>query len=170
MSRCNTRRSLTEINAARWLFCQAQAAQQERNDPMYSRIVVAVDLEHTAQAQDLLARAVALLNRDGEIRLIHVLEEVPGYIAAELPRDLAERRRAEAAVELRTMIDPDQPVQITHEVRRGAASGQIIQAAEDSAADLIMIASHRPGLRDYFIGSTAARVIRHARCSVLVER
>ncbi|TVP72360.1 MAG: universal stress protein [Rhodobacteraceae bacterium] len=137
---------------------------------MYARIIVAVDLEHAAQAQALLARATALLDRDGEIRLIHVLEEIPGYIAAELPRDLAERRRAEAAVELRAMIDPAQAAQITHEVRRGAASGQITQAAEDCGADLIMIASHRPGLRDYFIGSTAARVIRHARCSVLVER
>jgi len=45
-----------------------------------------------------------------------------------------------------------------------------LQAAEDCDANLIMIASHKPGLRDYFIGSTAARVIRHAQCSVLVER
>ncbi len=137
---------------------------------MYARIIVAVDLEHAAQAQALLRRAMQLVNTNGEIRLIHVLEEVPGYIAAELPRDLAERRRAEAAVELRAMIDPAKAAGITHEVRRGAASGQIIQAAEDCGADLIMIASHRPGLRDYFIGSTAARVIRHATCSVLVER
>ncbi len=137
---------------------------------MYGRIIVAVDLEYLDQAKALLARAAALVDDGGEIRLIHVLEEVPGYIAAELPSDLSERRRAEAAVELRAMIDPATEVRIEHEVRHGAASGQILQAAEDSSADLIMIASHKPGLRDYFIGSTAARVIRHAQCSVLVER
>ncbi len=137
---------------------------------MYSRIIVAVDLEHLDQARALLQRAGQLIDAGGEIRLLHVLEEVPGFIAAELPADLAERRRAEAAVELRAMIDPAAGLRVEHEVRRGAASGQIIQAAEDSLAELIMIASHKPGLQDYFIGSTAARVIRHAQCSVLVER
>ena len=137
---------------------------------MYGRIIVAVDLEQIEQGRALLTRAASLLDAGGEIRLLHVLEEVPGYIAAELPSDISERRRAEAAVELRAMIDPNEDVRITHEVRHGAASGQILQAAEDSSAELIMIASHKPGLRDYFIGSTAARVIRHAKCSVLVER
>jgi universal stress protein F len=137
---------------------------------MYARIIVAVDLEHSAQAQKLLSRAAALLDAGGEIRLVHVLEDVPGYIAAELPSDISERRRAEAAVELRAMIDPEADIRVEHEVRRGAAAGQILQAAEDCGADLIMIASHKPDLRDYFIGSTAARVIRHAHCSVLVER
>ena len=33
-----------------------------------------------------------------------------------------------------------------------------------------MIASHKPGFSDYFIGSTAARIVRHAQCSVLVTR
>ena len=36
--------------------------------------------------------------------------------------------------------------------------------------DLIIVASHRPGLQDYFLGSTAAKVVRHAKCSVLVIR
>ncbi len=137
---------------------------------MYARIIVAVDLDHLEQARALFARAASLVDGGGEIRLLHVLEEVPGYVAAELPSDLSERRRAEAVVELKAMIDPAQELRVTHEVRHGAASGQILQAAEDSGADLIMIASHKPGLRDYFIGSTAARVIRHAQCSVLVER
>jgi universal stress protein F len=137
---------------------------------MYARIIVAVDLEHPAQARALLARATGLLDGGGEIRLVHVLENVPGYIAAELPDDLAERRRAEAAVELRAMIDPALELRIVHDLRRGAPAKQILRAAEDSNADLVMIASHKPGLGDYFIGSTASRVIRHAQCSVLVER
>jgi universal stress protein F len=137
---------------------------------MYGRIIVAVDLEQIEQGRALLTRAASFLDAGGEIRLLHVLEEVPGYIAAELPSDISERRRAAAAVELRAMIDPNEDVRVVQEVRHGPASGQILQAAEDSGADLIMIASHKPGLRDYFIGSTAARVIRHATCSVLVER
>lgn len=137
---------------------------------MYARIIVAVDLSELAQARALLANAVELLDAGGEIRLVHVLEDVPGYLAASLPADLTERRRAEAMVELRAMADPSLEVRIIPDLRHGAASGQIIEAANDSGADLIMIASHKPGLRDYLIGSTAGRVIRHSGCSVLVKR
>lgn len=137
---------------------------------MYARIIVAVDLSELAQARTLLANAVELLDAGGEIRLVHVLEDVPGYLAASLPADLTERRRAEAMVELRAMADPSLEVRIIPDLRHGAASGQIIEAANDSGADLIMIASHKPGLRDYLIGSTAGRVIRHSGCSVLVKR
>ncbi len=136
---------------------------------MYNKIVVAVDITHGELGQMLLDKARQLLDEGGEIRLLHVLDEVPSYIAAELPQDLGERRNAEARVELKALSDGTSvPVKI--EVRSGAASGQILQCAEDVGADLIMIASHRPGLSDYFIGSTAARVVRHAQCSVLISR
>ena len=137
---------------------------------MYGRIIVAIDLEQLAQGKALLTKALSLLDAGGEIRLLHVLEDVPSFIAAELPPDLAERRRAEAAVELKALADPAKGVRMIDEVRKGPAGPQIIAAAEDSNADLIMIASHKPGLRDYFIGSTAARVVRHAGCSVLIVR
>ncbi len=136
---------------------------------MYTKIVVAVDITHGELGQMLLEKAVQLLDDGGEIRLLHVLDEVPSYIAAELPQDLGERRNAEARVELKAMSD-GMSVPVRIEVRSGAASGQILQCAEDIDADLIMIASHRPGLSDYFIGSTAARVVRHAQCSVLISR
>ena len=136
---------------------------------MYKRIVVAVDISHGELGQMLLDKAAQLLDDGGDVRLLYVLDEVPSYIAAELPQDLSERRNAEARVELKAMAQgASVPVQV--EVRSGAASGQILQCAEDTDADLIMIASHRPGLSDYFIGSTAARVVRHAQCSVLISR
>lgn len=137
---------------------------------MYGRIIVAIDLEHAAQGKGLLKKAIHLLDAGGEIILVHVLEDVPGFIAAELPPDLAERRRAEAAVELKALADPALGVRIIDEVRKGPAGPQIIATAEERHADLVMIASHKPGLRDYFIGSTAARVVRHASCSVLIVR
>ena len=56
------------------------------------------------------------------------------------------------------------------EVRSGHVANTILEAADSHNADLIIIASHRPGLTDYFLGSTAARVVRHAQCPVLVDR
>jgi universal stress protein F len=55
-------------------------------------------------------------------------------------------------------------------VLRGHAAQSILDVAEDVGADLIVVASHRPGLSDYLLGSTASRVVRHANCSVLVVR
>ena len=136
---------------------------------MYKHIIVAVDLSHGEAGKALLDKAVQLVDEGGTIRLLHVLEDVPSYIAAELPRDLNDRREAEAKVEL-GLLSGSISAKVESEVRTGAAAGQILQCAEDAGADLIMIASHRPGLSDYFIGSTAARGVRHAQCSVLISR
>mgnify|MGYP003915361985 CR=1 FL=1 len=136
---------------------------------MYKHIIVAVDLSHGDAGRALIAKAVDLLDEGGTIRLLHVLEDVPSYIAAELPRDLNDRRQAEARVELNLLADGVSAT-VKSEIRTGAAASQILQCADDNEADLVMIASHRPGLSDYFIGSTAARVVRHAQCSVLISR
>ena len=136
---------------------------------MYKNIVVAVDLSHGEAGKALVEKAIALVDAGGVIRMLHVLEDVPSYIAAELPRDLNDRRQAEAKVEL-GVLAADAGATVETEIRTGAAASQILQCAEDTGADLIMIASHRPGLSDYFIGSTAARVVRHAQCSVLISR
>lgn len=136
---------------------------------MYDHIIVAVDLSHGEAGVSLLSKAKDLLNSGGTLRVLNVLEDVPSYVAAELPRDLNDRRQAEAKVELAQLINLE-GVNVEVEVRTGAPAGQILACATDSGADLIMIASHRPGLSDYFIGSTAARVVRHAQCSVLITR
>ena len=138
---------------------------------MYKTIVVAVDLSEPTQSKELLQRGLKLLDASGSVRLLHVLEEIPSYVAAELPRNIGDKRNADAMVELKSLVQDIGAGDTVHpEVRSGAASAQILQCAEDNKADLVMIASHRPGLSDYFIGSTAARVVRHAQCSVLITR
>ena len=55
-------------------------------------------------------------------------------------------------------------------VVHGHAGGSIVDYATKHGCDCIVIASHRPGVEDYLLGSTAARVVRHAACSVHVMR
>ena len=45
-----------------------------------------------------------------------------------------------------------------------------LEWVEVNQVDCIVIMSHRPGLQDYFLGSTAGRVVRDATCSVPVIR
>jgi nucleotide-binding universal stress UspA family protein len=47
---------------------------------------------------------------------------------------------------------------------------EILGVAEEAEADLAIIGSHRLAMKDYLLGTNAARVSRHARCSVLVAR
>ena len=56
-------------------------------------------------------------------------------------------------------------------VRNGVPFHEITAAAESLKADLIIIATHGyTGLKHVLLGSTAERVVRHARCPVLVLR
>ena len=103
------------------------------------------------------------------IILLNVVEEIPGWAAAELPGDLVERSRQHAQAELQAIAKAS-GMQMSVEVRSGHPYTKILEVAEDKQADLIIIASSGPGLQDYFLGSTAAKVVRHAQCSVLVMR
>jgi nucleotide-binding universal stress UspA family protein len=47
---------------------------------------------------------------------------------------------------------------------------RFLGVAEEAEADLVVTGSHRPAMKDYLLGTNAARVLRHARCSVLVAR
>ncbi|MCH7935649.1 MAG: aminotransferase class III-fold pyridoxal phosphate-dependent enzyme [Proteobacteria bacterium] len=55
-------------------------------------------------------------------------------------------------------------------VRVGNVYEEILKLAGEISCDLIVMASHQPKLEDYLLGPNAARVVRHATCSVLVVR
>ena len=55
-------------------------------------------------------------------------------------------------------------------VRQGGIYQEILEEAKEINADLIVMSSHRVGVRTYFLGSQAGHVVRYATCSVLVVR
>jgi universal stress protein F len=136
---------------------------------MPKTIIVPVALAQIEKAQSMLDVARQLGGEDGEIVLVTVIEDIPGYIAAELPAGLIENAADEARGELRALAR-NSGMELPVEVRKGNPATAILAVASERNADVIVIASHRPGLQDYFLGSTAARVVRHARCSVHVIR
>ena len=66
------------------------------------------------------------------------------------------------------LVPPDVPGELI--VREGSIYAEILSASRELGVDLIVMASHRPEMKDYLIGSNAARVVRHAPCSVMVVR
>jgi universal stress protein F len=55
-------------------------------------------------------------------------------------------------------------------VREGSVYREILKEAHAIKADLIVLASAKGDFPDYPFGPNAARVVRHANCSVLVHR
>ncbi|MEL6205405.1 MAG: universal stress protein [Pseudomonadota bacterium] len=135
---------------------------------MYDKIIVALSLEHGIS--DLaLSAARRLVKEGGSITATHVHEPPNSSILVYLDEDVVEKshERAKAKLAERVKDDPD----IATVLLEGQSAGwTITEYANSHGADCIVIGSHKPGVKDFFLGSTAARVVRHAHCSVHVLR
>jgi len=81
------------------------------------------------------------------------------------------RQEAESAAAAVAGAFQGWPGRVRSQVRSGSAAAEIVGAAEEAGADLIVLASGSKGLtRTVLIGSTAMRVQHSAPCSVLVWR
>jgi nucleotide-binding universal stress UspA family protein len=134
---------------------------------MYKTILVPIDLSHPEQGSKTLGIARQIGGEGSRVVALFVTADVPGYVTAELPNGLLEKNLTKSRAELEVLADK---AAAETEIRSGHPPTKILECAEETGADLIVIASHRPGLRDYFLGSTAARVVRHAQCAVFVDR
>ena len=134
---------------------------------MYETILVPIDLSQQEQARKTLGIARQIGGEQSRIVALHVVPDIPTYVAGDIPKELIEKNLANARKELALHADQ---AGAESEVRPGHSTTVILEYAKEIGADLIIVASHRPGLEDYFLGSTASRVVRHAQCDVLVDR
>jgi len=136
---------------------------------MFKTILVPIDMAHIAEGKANIDIAVKQAEAGAEIILLNVVEDIPTWAAVELPVDLVATSLRKAQGELQAIANAS-GMPMKAEARTGHSYKTILDVAEEKQVDLIIIASHQPGLQDYFLGSTAAKVVRHAQCSVLVIR
>lgn len=136
---------------------------------MYNKIIVAVDTAQMDKAERVLRKAADLKAADGTILLVNVVEELPAYVVSDLSIDMTVKARKDADEHL-TDLRERTGVAADIEIRQGAPAREILAAADRLQADLIIVASHVPDFSNYVIGATADRVVRHAKCSVLIDR
>lgn len=134
---------------------------------MYNRLLVPMALTHGISTHTLNA-AKALCSPGGQIIALHVYEVPQGSVSAYLGNNTIQAgfERAKEILEEKTAGLEG----VTAEITRGHASRAIIDYAIAHAIDCIVIGSHKPDFSDFLIGSTAARVVRHAPCAVHVHR
>ena len=134
---------------------------------MYNHILIPVAPGHQGEYADALAAARNLMEAGGKISVLAVIEEMPSYIGTYVaPYDI-DKNVTDVLNDLKTEFRDEG---VTCNVISGHPANSILDWAGANDVDCIVVSSHRPGLSDYFIGSTAARVVRHARCSVHVLR
>lgn len=135
---------------------------------MYKNILVPVlfDENHDTQASFLVARALA--DEGAKFTVVHVLETIPNYVTTEIPGEVIDQARQEVQKSL-TQSARALPNAVPMLIS-GNPGRSIVDYADENNIDCIILASHRPGFGDFFLGSTASRVVRHAKCSVHVIR
>ena len=136
---------------------------------LHKSILVAVDLGNVAKLDSLIDHASRYASADSKIILLNVVEDIPSWAAVELPRGIVEKS-TQSALERLKALAASSSIEVEAEVRVGHPYKTILEVADEKSAELIIVASHQPELHDYFLGSTAAKVVRHATCSVLVVR
>jgi len=140
---------------------------------MYKHILVPVDLADPNLAKPALDTALMIANAYGAtIRLVNVLPLTPVMLAEYVPPDfdVQQRKAAEEALSIIAKEVGLDASRVSSVVRQGGIYHEILEEAKEMHADLIVMSSHRTGVRTYFLGSEAGHVVRYATCSVMVVR
>jgi nucleotide-binding universal stress UspA family protein len=139
----------------------------------FRKVLIAIDSEPVAaHAADVGVELAGSLG--AQVALIHAIDATPavgadtgispGELAAEAEQ---EGKRLLAGFRQRLSLEPS----ALEFVATGGAADEIVKAAKEWSADLIVIGSHgRGGVQRALLGSVADGVMRHAPCPVLVIR
>lgn len=139
---------------------------------MFKNILLPVDINEQAIAKQALKAASSYAEEGARICLMNVRYVVPQMMGEYLPKDFDARADEEARSHLKALAKEARLPQdrLTYSVHLGTVYHEVLSKADDLKADLIIIGSHHPTMATYLIGSNAQRIVRHAKCSVLVVR
>jgi nucleotide-binding universal stress UspA family protein len=140
---------------------------------MYKQVLVPVDIADPGLAKPAIAAACSMARASGgAVRLVNVLPMTPVMLAEYVPPDfdVQQRKSSEEALAIVARECGLDAGKISFVVRQGGIYHEVLEEAKAINADLIVMSSHRPAMRTYFLGSNAGHVVRYAKCSVLVVR
>lgn len=137
--------------------------------------IVLVALDASQRSPKVLEAAVDLAKRTGAklhlLRAVGLPPEIPmspfgvspdGFLQVLVDEAKSQLEHATAAVPAELVL--------SRETRIGTPWVAICEAAKEKKADLIIVGSHGYQGIDRLLGTTAAKVVNHAECSVLVAR
>jgi nucleotide-binding universal stress UspA family protein len=141
---------------------------------MFRKILLPIDVAEPEIAKEAIEAATALAGAfDSRVRLIHVTSPiVVASPMAVIPQTVYDQLGAYEKSELRRLADAiDLPKgMISTVVRVGAVYPELLAEAEEWGSDLIIVGAHKRSMATYLLGSSAAAIVRHAACTVMVVR
>lgn len=140
---------------------------------MFKKILVPVDPNEIDFAKPAVTAAAGLAAQgDGEVLLVGVLPVMNGYVSEFLPADFETGFEKETEARIRAIGTEAglKEGRFSVKLRTGSVYHEVIDESKASAVDVIVVTSHRPQMSTYLLGSNAAKIVRHATCSVLVLR
>ncbi len=138
---------------------------------MYKKLLIAVDLAHPGQMEKALATAADLARLYGiPICIVSVGTAAPGEVAHN-PAEFAARLDEFAAAQRdRFGLDDISASSYTSHDPSVDMDPTLLRAIEESGADLVVMASHKPGLPEHLFASNAGYVAMHSKSTVVVVR
>lgn len=140
---------------------------------------ILVPLDFSESSVDALRFALPFASETGaRLDLLHVIEPIPaafgppgeaGYVPPE--PDQQQQRAAAARLKQLAAAEVRRPVRANPLVKQGTPAQVINETAAELRSNLLILSTHgHTGLRRFFLGSTAEKVVRRAPCPVLTVR
>lgn len=132
---------------------------------------IVVPFDFSAPSHTAIDKAIEIAQSVDKVHVLHVLAPFVPLAPEGIPIEWVdeEKRVAHALEMLRKELSEKRYEGVTHEVLVGDAGTVVAERAQSLPAELIVIPSHgRSGLTRMLLGSVAERVLRLAKCPVLV--
>ncbi|QPC44717.1 universal stress protein [Kaustia mangrovi] len=137
---------------------------------MYQTIMVPVDLAHVERLDKALKTAADLAKHYGaSVCYVGVSTAQPGAVA-HTPREFAEKleqfgkeeaQKRDVQATTKAVMSHDPSIDL---------DDTLMKAVKETCADLVVMASHTPGLPEHIFASNAGYMASHADVSVFVVR
>ena len=138
-------------------------------------IIVPTDFSELSYAAFEYAKGLAE-QLDATVHLIYVLEKTPPFLAVrsldvtedEVMKNL-EEQASKQLKKTAEIMGIDSKIKIVQVLKKGVDFEEIVNYSKEIENELIVIATHgRTGIMHTLLGSVAEKVIRYAKCPVLV--
>ncbi|MFP4125486.1 MAG: universal stress protein [Alphaproteobacteria bacterium] len=137
---------------------------------MYRKIMVPVDLEHADALDKALTTAAGLAEQHGAaVTYVAVTTSAPGPVAQDQGEFAGMLDAFAKAQGRRFGIETTGLAKVSHDPTTDL-NRTLMATAEEIEADLIVMASHVPGVIEHLFASHAGYVASHAKMSVFVVR
>ncbi|WP_306151703.1 universal stress protein [Roseovarius sp. MMSF_3281] len=137
---------------------------------MFSKIMVPVDLVHKDSLAKALEVAGDMAKRHGAgIEVVSVGGALPGKLG-HTPEEFGETVRGfakELSEKFGVPVEGDPVISHDPEIETTKA---LMREIERTGADLVIVASHEPGVLEHVFSSHGGYIAQHAKCSVFVVR